>query len=196
MNINLNTKNIFSPKNLISAFTKVCSLFSLGEQSDSQRFYRNLAIILEKELGDSNTCIKDTFIGEFIHTMNFSCSCCFCEGEETNIVNQRFFDLLIKAKDKASGIIELLNETYRKQNIISSKKCQKFNCNYNLVLTKSSKIRPNKYLSVNIQKGNISNRLLNNNSVIIDNLFINGNLYEPYGLNIHSGTMDYGHYYR
>lgn len=50
-NINLNTEDIFSQKNLISAFTKICRLFSFEEQPDSQRFYRNLEIIFEKELG-------------------------------------------------------------------------------------------------------------------------------------------------
>ena len=49
MNINNSYKIIFSPLNLISAFLKICNIFSLGEQSDSQRFYRNLATIFDKE---------------------------------------------------------------------------------------------------------------------------------------------------
>lgn len=37
-------------------------MFSLGEQSDSQRFYRNFVTILKKELGNQKTCIKQTFV--------------------------------------------------------------------------------------------------------------------------------------
>ena len=50
MNIKSLNSEVFSPEKLISSFLKKCNLFSLGEQSDSQRFYRNLATIFDKEL--------------------------------------------------------------------------------------------------------------------------------------------------
>ena len=50
---------------------------------------------------------------------------------------------------------------------------------------------------MNIQRGKIATRTLKNNFITIDNLIIKGKpIYEPYAINFHTGTMDYGHYYR
>jgi hypothetical protein len=46
MAINSSEQKAFSPKSLITKFTEKCNMFSLGEQSDSQRFYRNFVTIL------------------------------------------------------------------------------------------------------------------------------------------------------
>lgn len=192
MNIISNDKKIFSPEKLVEIFIKKCNMFFLGEQSDSQRFYRNLLTILEKEIGPNNTCIKDTFIGEFKFTMEYKCSNPLCRNEQikTKIVQQPFSDIFLSVLDKESSIGDLLNLTYKIQTINTSKKCQ---CGSNLVLIRYSDILPNKYLSVNIQRGKISTRTLKDINIEIDNL---NNCYEPYAINFHTGTMDYGHYYR
>ena len=193
MNINSNNKKVFSPEKLISSFLKKCHIFSLGEQSDSQRFYRNLATIFEKEFGLLNTCIKNTFMGEFENTMYYYCSSSFCRISQQNTVNQSFYDIFISVPEKETTIIELINKTYEIKKIESSKKCK---CKNNLEFIRVSKIKPNIYLSVNIQRGKIETRTLKNTSIIIDIIKLEEKLYEPYAINFHTGTMDSGHYYR
>ena len=198
MNIKSIENNVFSPEKLISSFLKQCDLFSLGQQSDSQRFYRNLATIFENELGPYNTCIKDIFKGTLTYTMDYFCSnrlCPFPQTRVTNSVQQPFYDLIVSVGEKdSSSINELIDATYKTQIINSSKKCK---CGANLQLFRYCQIKPNKYLSVNIQRGKISTRTLKNNLINIDNLYIEGNFfYEPYALNFHNGTLDFGHYYR
>lgn len=100
MNIhNSNDKNLFSPKSLISKFLEKCNMFSLGEQSDSQRFYRNFMTILEKELGNLNTCIKETFEGKFVYTNEFNCQNKFCGNRNINSVEQPFYDIFLSVKE-------------------------------------------------------------------------------------------------
>lgn len=195
MNIKSIENNIFSPDKLISSFLKQCDLFSLGQQSDSQRFYRNLATIFDKEFGPYNTCIKDIFKGNITYITEYFCSNSFCDYKETNSVQQPFYDLIVSVGEKDSAITELIDSTYKTQVIISAKKCNK--CGSNLELIRHSKIKPNKYLSINIQRGKIATRTLRNNLITIDNIYLEGKyFYEPYAVNFHTGTMDYGHYYR
>ena len=195
MNIKSLNSEVFSPEKLISLFLKKCNLFSLGEQSDSQRFYRNLATIFDKELGSNNTCIKEIFKGTLTYSMIYSCPNKFCPiGKSTNSVQQPFYDLIVSVGEKDCTINELINETYKIQILTSAKKCT---CGTNLQIIRNCKIMPNKYLSINIQRGKISTRTIKNNVITIDNLFIKENyIYEPYALNFHTGTMDFGHYYR
>ena len=195
MNIKSLNSEVFSPEKLISSFLKKCNLFSLGEQSDSQRFYRNLATIFDKELGSNNTCIKEIFKGTLTYSMDYSCPNKFCPIEKsTNSVQQPFYDLIVSVGEKDCTINELINETYKMQILTSAKKCT---CGSNLQIIRNCKIMPNKYLSINIQRGKISTRTIKNNVITIDNLFIKENcIYEPYALNFHTGTMDFGHYYR
>lgn len=198
MNIKSIENNVFSPEKLILSFLKQCDLFSLGQQSDSQRFYRNFATIFENELGPYNTCIKDIFKGTLTYTMDYFCSNRFCQyakERSTNSVQQPFYDLIVSVGERDySSINELIDATYKTQIINSAKKCK---CGANLQLIRYCQIKPNKYLSVNIQRGKISTRTLKNNLIIIDNLYIEGNcFYEPYALNFHNGTLDFGHYYR
>ena len=81
MKIYSKEKNIFSPYKLVDMFLKKCNLFSLGNQSDSQRFYRHLSTILEKEFGHFNTCIKETFEGKFTYINTLFCENTFCSGK-------------------------------------------------------------------------------------------------------------------
>ena len=193
MNINSSDKNLFSPKSLISKFLEKCNMFSLGEQSDSQRFYRNFMTILEKEFGNSNSCIKETFEGKFVYTNEFNCQNKFCGNRNINTIEQSFLDIFLSVKENDLSISELIDQTYRSQSLKSSSKC---NCNDNFILTRFIKICPNKYLSLNLQRGKISDRTLKNSEIKIDNIYITNNLYyEPYAMNFHTGTMDYGHYY-
>ena len=193
MTINSSEQKAFSPKSLITKFTEKCTMFSLGEQSDSQRFYRNFVTILEKELGNKNTCIKQTFVGTFKYTNDFFCPNKFCGFRNTNIIEQPFYDIFLSVPEKDSSINELIDQTYRSQILKSSKKC---NCGNNFTLNRFCTICPNIYLSVNLQRGKISNRTLKNVEIQIDNIYINDKkFYEPYAINFHTGTMDYGHYY-
>ena len=192
MNINNSNKKIFSPLNLISAFLKICHIFSLGEQSDSQRFYRNLATILDKEFGHLNTCINKTFKGELTNVTEYNCPNPFCGPKQKSIVPQTFYDLILQVPDNESTVNNLLDLTFKRQIIKSNKKCQ---CKKNLEICRLSKIKLNEYLSVNIQRGKIETRTLKNTLIHIDNLYNENQLYEPYAINLHPGTMDYGHYY-
>ena len=122
MNIKSLNSEVFSPEKLISLFLKKCNLFSLGEQSDSQRFYRNLATIFDKELGSNNTCIKEIFKGTLTYSMIYSCPNKFCLIEKsTNSVQQPFYDLIVSVGEKDCTINELINETYKMQILTSTK---------------------------------------------------------------------------
>ena len=192
MNIYNSNKKIFSPLNLISAFLKICNIFSLGEQSDSQRFYRNLATILDKEFGHLNTCINKTFKGELTNITEYNCPSPICETKQKTIAQQTFYDLILQVPVKESTVNNLLDFSFKRQIIKSNKKCK---CKKNLEICRSSKIKLNEYLSVNIQRGKIETRTLKNTLIHIDNLYNENQLYEPYAINLHPGTMDYGHYY-
>jgi len=193
MNINSINKKVFSPNDFISSFLKKCDVFSLGQQSDSQRFYRNLLTILEKEFGPSNTCIKYTFAGEFKYIMQYYCFNNFCKSNKIKTTEQPFNDIFVSVPEKDSSINDLIDNTYKSQSIKSNKKC----CGRNIEIFRKCQIKPNKYLSINIQRGIVGTRALKNTLITIDNLIIEGNIfYEPYALNFHTGTMDYGHYYR
>ena len=195
MDINSSDKNVFSPNKLISAFLNKCNLFSLGQQSDSQRFYRNITTIFVKEIGPQNTCVKNTFIGEIEYWNFYSCPYCFCTNKQQQNTNkQTFQDLLVYASDKESSIEDMINRTYELKFLKSSQKC---GCGRNLNLIRSTKIYPNDYLSINIQKGQIETRTLKNNLITIRMLKIDDRIYEPYAINFHSGnSIDSGHYYR
>ena len=195
MDINSSDKNVFSSNKLISAFLNKCNLFSLGQQSDSQRFYRNINTIFVKEIGPQNTCIKNTFIGEFENSNFYSCPYCFCKNQQQPIINkQSFQDLLAYASDKESSIEDMINRTYELKILKSSQKC---GCGRNLNLERSTKIYPKEYLSINIQKRQIETRTLKNNLITIRMLKIDDRIYEPYAINFHSGnSIDSGHYYR
>ena len=104
MNINSSDSNVFSPNKLISKFTQKCQMFYLGQQSDSQRFYRNLVTILEKEFNPLNTCIKDILKGEFFNTMIYICSNTFCGFMQTNNAQQPFYDIFLSISEKDSTI--------------------------------------------------------------------------------------------
>lgn len=90
MNLNNSNKKIFSPLNLISSFLKICNIFSLGEQSDSQRLYRNLATIFDKEFGLLNTCINKTFKGELTNIIEYNCPNLLCEPKKKQLFNNHF----------------------------------------------------------------------------------------------------------
>jgi len=192
MNINNSNKKIFSPLNLISAFLKICNIFSLGEQSDSQRFYRNLATIFDKEFWHLNTCINEIFKGELTNITEYNCPNPFCGPKQKTIVQQSFYDLILQVPENESTVNNLLDLTFIRQIIKSSKKCK---CKKNLEICRLSKIKLNEYLSINIQRGKIETRTLKNTLIQIDNLYNENQLYEPYAINFHPGTMDYGHYY-
>ncbi len=193
MEIRRSKNQVFSPRNLVDSFLKKCHLFSLGEQSDSQRFYKNFLTIIETELGPNNTCINDTFKGQFIYNMEFNCTNSNCRKYQKNIVKNSFYDIFVAVPEEHSEIIDLINKTYRTQILKSSKKCK---CGNNLELVRSCTINPNQYLSVNIQRANIKTRDLKKTLIKIDNLKLDEIDYEPYAINIHDGKMDYGHYYR
>ena len=196
MNIYSRDTDIFTPKNLIHTFLNKCNQFSLGEQSDSQRFYRYLATILEKEFGPSNTCIKNSFEGKFIYDNMFICENAFCSKKDEKKYEQQFYDIFVSVPENSieSSINDLIYNTYKKnQELISNKKC---GCGKHFKLNRNIFILPNKYLSVNIQKGKIKTRSLKKTIIKIDNIYLKENsYYEPYAINCHSGKMDYGHYY-
>ena len=193
MEISSNEKEkTLEPQNLVDSFLKKCNLFSLGEQSDSQRFYKNFVTILENEFGALNTCINNTFKGQFTYTMEYSCD--RCRRSETKTADQFFFDIFVRVTEKECTINELIKLTYQEQSIPSSQKCRE--CQKNLVLSRSCKIKPNQYLSVNIQRALIKTRDLKHTKIKIGNLILEGVCYEPYAINFHDGNMDSGHYYR
>ena len=70
---------------VISSFINKCNLFSLGQQSDSQRFYRNFLIILEKEIGPQNTCVRNTFVGTIENSNIYYCPDIFCRQNRNKI---------------------------------------------------------------------------------------------------------------
>lgn len=122
MDIKSNNKNIFFPEKLISSFLKKCNLFYLGQQSDSQRFYRNIATIFDKEFGPLNTCIKSTFVGEIENTMFYNCCNKFCvNNRQKNIVKQPFYDIFLSVPQYKSSIEDLIHITYETKIIKSSK---------------------------------------------------------------------------
>lgn len=129
MNIKNSNKKIFFPLNLISAFLKICNIFSLGEQSDSQRFYRNLATIFDKEFGHLNTCINETSKGELTNITEYNCPNLFCGPKQKTIVQQSFYDLILQVPENESTVNNLLDLTFKRQIIKSSKKCK---CKKNL----------------------------------------------------------------
>ena len=194
MEISRSENQDFSPRNLVVSFLNKCHLFSLGEQSDSQRFYKNFLTIIETELGPKNTCINDTFKGQFIYKMEFCCTNNKCEKPQTNIVKNSFYDIFVAVPEEQSTIMDLIKNTYRTRKLKSSKKCNK--CGNNLELERTCEIIPNQYLSVNIQRANIKTRDLKKTLIKIDDLVFDKISYEPYAINIHDGKMDYGHYYR
>ena len=195
MNIAYTEQKLFSPKKLISRFTKKCDMFSLGQQSDSQRFYRNFLTILEKELGQNNTCIKNSFLGEFNFSMENRCSNPLCGKFDSNSSLQPFYDIFLSIPEKESTIEDLISLTYKPQIIKLNKRCK---CGSSLDVVRFTAIRPNIYFNMNFQRAKISTRNLKNTKITIDNLYKESNFfYEPYAINFHIGsTMDFGHYYR
>jgi uncharacterized UBP type Zn finger protein len=196
MNIAYKNQKIFSPKKIVSTFIKKCNMFFLGQQSDSQRFYRNFLTILEKELGINNTCIRESFLGETKYSMENRCSNPLCGKVATANSNQQpFYDIFLSVPENESTIDNLITFTYKPQIIKMNKKCE---CGAYLDIIRFTAIKPNKYFNMNIQRAKISTRNLKNTKIIVDNLYKSGNYYyEPYAINFHSGyTMDYGHYYR
>jgi uncharacterized UBP type Zn finger protein len=197
MNMAHKDQKSFSPKKIISSFTKKSDMFSLGQQSDSQRFYRNFLTILEKELGPDNTCIKNTFLGSINFTMENRCSNPICEiGKvEVNNSQQSFYDIFLSIPENESTIEDLIYLTYKPQIIKMKKKC---NCGAFLNVIRRTAIKPNIYFNMNIQRAKISTRNLKNTKITIDNLYTGLNyFYEPYAINFHIGSgMDFGHYYR
>ena len=193
MDIYSSNREVFSPKDLISKFLEKCHLFYLGEQSDSQRFYRNFMTILDKELGISNTCIKQTFEGKFRYNNQFNCQNKLCKISSSNIVEQNFYDVFLSVPERDCSIKQLIDQTYRTQSIKSNQKCR---CKNNFILTRNIIIIPNKYFGINFQRGKISNRTLKSTDIAIQDFNdSDGRIYEPYAMNFHYGTMDYGHYY-
>lgn len=194
MDINSSNSNVISPNKFISSFLDKCNLFSLGQQSDSQRFYRNLANIFEKEIGPQNTCIKNTFVGEIENFNIYNCSDCFCKYNEIKNSKQIFLDILTYAStQKTATLVDLINASYTMKIQNSSQICQ---CQSNLIFTRYTKIYPNEYLSINIQRGKIDSRTLKNTLISVTNLQIGGSIYELYAINFHAGiSRDSGHYY-
>ena len=197
MNIYSKENNIFSPKNLVEDFLKKCDLFSLGEQSDSQRFYRNFTTILEKEFGPKNTCIKDVFEGKIKYINRLICENIFCPSRKESQTEQPFLDIFlsISEESKEYTIGQLINNTFQVQTKKSNKVCE---CGSNLTLNREGKIYPNKYLSLNIQRGKLSTRSLKQTKIKVVDFCVNPKqniYYEPYAINIHNGNMDSGHYY-
>ena len=176
---------------------KKCTIFSLGEQSDSIRFFRNLLTILEKELGFSNTCIKNTLEGTIQNINGFNCQSSFCGLRNESENKQQFFNIFLSCSEEAKelSINDLIKNTYK----LKIKECNKMcECGCNMILKRETYVYPNKYLVVNIQKANISTRTLKNTKIKLDDICLNANkkiYYEPYAINFHYGNMDYGHYY-
>lgn len=194
MEINSNNSNVFSPNKFISSFLNKCNLFSLGQQSDSQRFYRNLLNIFEKELGSQNNCVRNTFVGEMEYKNIYICSGCYCGYSEQKNSKQIFYDIIASPSAGKITIADMLNTYYGIKNLHSSQTCE---CKNYLHLTRKTTIRPNEYLSVNIQKGQIETRTIKNFMITITNLKIKDIIYEAYAINFHTGTsIDSGHYYR
>lgn len=197
MNIAYKDQKSFSPHKFISRFTKKSDMFSLGQQSDSQRFYRNFLTILENELGSDNTCIKNTFLGSINFTMENRCSNPICQIGKTfiNTSQQPFYDIFLAIPENESTVDELISLTYNPQIIKLKKKCD---CRAFLNVIRSTAIKPNIYFNMNIQRAKIETRNLKNTKLIIDNLYGAANyFYEPYAINFHVGSgMDFGHYYR
>jgi len=197
MNVAFKNKKLFSPKKIISIFTKKSDMFSLGQQSDSQRFYRNFLTILEKELGPNNTCIKNSFLGIIDYSMENRCSNPICEYAkfDVNTSQQPFYDIFLSVPENESTIEDLIYLTYRPQIIKLKKKCK---CGAFLEVIRSTAIKPNLYFNMNIQRGKIATRNLKNTKIVVDNLYRGMNyFYEPYAINFHVGAaMDFGHYYR
>lgn len=194
MEINSSNSSVFSPGKFISSFINKCNLFSLGQQSDSQMFYRNLLNIIEKEIGPQNTCIRNTFVGEIYNEITYCCTSCFCRKKEKKNSKQIFYDIFAYPLKEKSEIANMINIAYENKKQPSSQKCE---CGYYLELGRQAEIQPNEYLSVNIQKGQLDNRTLKNNLITVTNLKIKTNIYEAYAINFHSGiSIDSGHYYR
>ena len=196
MEINSSNKKIFSPNKLISSFINKCNLFSLGQQSDSQRFYRNFLIILEKEIGPQNTCVRNTFVGTIENSNIYYCPDIFCkQKQKQNAIQQQYHDIVIPCQDKISLLEDLLKKTYELKFIKSSQKCAK--CKNDLNFIRFAKIYPNDYIGFNIQSGEAQSRTLKSTLITIKIIKINEEVYEPYAINFHTGTsMDFGHYYR
>ena len=198
MNIYSKEKDIFSPSNFLNAFLKKCNLFNLGEQSDSQRFFRNLASILENEFGKLNTCIKNTFEVVVVNRNQFYCENIYCG--KTNYENnneQRLYNVYVSVSDvtSESTINDLLWNTYKTKILQSNKLC---GCGKNLTLKRQSFFGFNEYLSINIQKVNIDTRMINQIKVKVNDICFDQEkniYYTPYAINLHDGGMDFGHYY-
>lgn len=198
MNIYSKEKDTYSPSNFVNVFLKKCKLFNLGEQSDSQRFFRYLASIIETELGKLNTCIKNTFEVVVINRNQFYCENIYCG--KTNYENdneQRLYNVYVSVSDakSESTINDLLSNTYKTKIIQSNKLCE---CGKNLALKRQSFFGFNEYLSINIQKVNIVTRMINQIKVKVDDICFDQQkkiYYTPYAINLHDGGMDFGHYY-
>lgn len=198
MNIYSKEKDIFSPSNFVNVFLKKCNLFNLGEQSDSQRFFRNLASIFELEFGKLNTCIKNTFEVVVINRNQFYCENIYCG--KTNYENnneQRLFNVFVSVSDvkNETSINELLSNTYKTKILQSNKLC---GCGKNLTLKRQSFFGFSEYLSINIQKVNINTRMLKQIKVKVNDICFDQQkniYYTPYAINLHDGGMDFGHYY-
>ena len=93
---------------------KKCTLFSLGEQSDSIRFFRNLLTILENELGFSNTCIKNTLEGTIRNINGFNCQSTLCAARNESENKQQFFNIFISCSEevKEPSINDLIKYVY------------------------------------------------------------------------------------
>lgn len=199
MNIYSKEKEIFSPSDFVEIFLKKCHLFRLGEQSDSERFFRNLASILETEIGPLNTCIKNAFEVVLRSRNQFYCDNIYCG--KTNYQNenqQKMFVIFVSVSDesKETSINELLWNTYKEKIKQSNKLCSK--CGKNLILKRGSFFNFNEYLCINIQKVDIETRMLNQTKIKINDICFdqkNNIYYTPYAINLHNGGMDYGHYY-
>lgn len=197
MNVYSNEKKVINPCNLIETFLKKCTLFSLGEQSDFIRFFRNLLTILEKELGFSNTCIKNTLEGTIQNINGFNCENTYCGLRSESENKQQFFNIFVSCSEEAKepSINDLIKNTCK----LKIKKCNKIcECGCNIILKRETYIYPNKYIAINIQKANISTGTLKKTKVKLDDICLNSNkkiYYEPYAINLHNGNIDYGHYY-
>ena len=198
MNIYSKEKDIFSPSNFVNVFLKKCNLFNLGEQSDSQRFFRNLASIIETEFGKLNTCIKNTFEVVVINRNQFYCENIYCgKINYENNNEQRLYNVYASVSDikSESTINDLLWNTYKTKILKSNKLC---GCGKNLTLKRQNFFGFNEYLNINIQKVNTDTRTINQIKVKVNDICFdqkNQIYYTPYAINLHDGGMDFGHYY-
>lgn len=153
---------------------KKCTLFSLGDQSVSIRFFINLFTIFGKDIGFSNTSIKNTLEGTIQNINGFNCQSTYCGARNESENKLQFFNIFLSCPEetKEPSIKDLIKNTYRLKIKEWNKICE---CGCNMILKRETYIYSNKYLVVNMQGVNISTRALKNTKIKLDDICLNPN---------------------